>query len=229
MHTLPAARPLPGRAAALACAAAMALGLAAAGSAGPPPTAGSPAPAPAISRLTAIASRVAKATGGLAPARAAAVLTTHAKALIPAAPGDIVPGAGAVLVFLVTMRGHFAANAAPRPPGAAAPAGRYLPVVVDATTFQMPDFGLSPQQPPVSPASLGPVSGYACSRHPDPRDGSPSGAIAPTPTSRPGPQISLDASSGQADREGCEVPACQTILPRKLSVQRCYPAYIALT
>jgi hypothetical protein len=158
MHTLTAARPLPRPAAALACAAAMAFGLAVAGSAGPPPTAGSPVPASAISRLTAIASRVAKANGGSAPAWTTAALTTHAKALTSATPGDIVPGADGVLVFLVTMRGHFVANAAPRPPGAAAPTGRYLSIVVDAKTFQMLDFGLSPQQPPVSPASLGPVT-----------------------------------------------------------------------
>ena len=87
-----------------------------------------------------------------------AVLTTHAKALTSATPGDIIPGAGGVPVFLVTMRGCFAATAASRPPGAAAPTGSYLSVVVDAKTFQVLDSGLSPSPPPVSPASLGPVT-----------------------------------------------------------------------
>jgi len=56
------------------------------------------------------------------------------------------------------MRGHFVATKASRPPGAAAPTGSYLSIVVDARTFQMLDYGLSPSPPPVSPASLGPVT-----------------------------------------------------------------------
>ena len=98
------------------------------------------------------------ADGDFAPSWITAVLTTHAKALTSATPGDFVPGADGVRVFLITMRGHFAANAAPGPPGAAAPTGRYLSLVVDAKTFQVLDSGLSPKPPPVSPASLGPVT-----------------------------------------------------------------------
>jgi hypothetical protein len=86
-----------------------------------------------------------------------AVLTTRAKALTSATPGDFVPG-GDTPVFLVTMRGHFTATTASRPPGAAAPAGSYLSIVLDARTFQVLDSGLSPSPPPVSPASLGPVT-----------------------------------------------------------------------
>ncbi|MGH3255556.1 MAG: hypothetical protein ACRDOU_09140 [Streptosporangiaceae bacterium] len=87
-----------------------------------------------------------------------AVLTTHAKALTSATPGDFVPGAGDVPVFLVTMRGNFTAYGASGPPGAAPPTGRYLSIVVNAKTFQVLDSGLSPNPPPVSPASLGPVT-----------------------------------------------------------------------
>jgi hypothetical protein len=61
-------------------------------------------------------------------------------------------------VFLITMRGHFTATDATGPPGAKAPAGRYLSLVIDAKTFQGLDFGISPKPPPVPPASLGPVT-----------------------------------------------------------------------
>jgi hypothetical protein len=157
MHRV-TARPLARPAAALACAWAAVFGLAAVGCAESPPAAGSPVPASAISRLTAIASRAAKASGDSAPTWATAVLTTHAKALTSATPGDLIPGADGTLVFLVAMRGHFVANAAPRPPGAAAPTGTYLSVVVDARTFRVLDYGLSPKPPPVSSASLGPIT-----------------------------------------------------------------------
>jgi len=155
-HPRAAARPPAHAAAALASALALVSGLAVAGWAGSPARAGSPVPASAIPRLTAIASRAATGDGDAAPLQMTAVLTTHAKALTSATPGDIVPGADGVPVYLVTMRGHFTATAASRPPGAAAPVGRYLSIVVDAGTFQVLDSGLSPGPPPVSPASLGP-------------------------------------------------------------------------
>ena len=163
-HPRTAVRPPAHAAAALACVLALVSALATAGcaasptGAGSPAGAGSPVPAPAIPRLTAIASRAATADGDAAPSQMTAVLTTHAKALTSATPGDTIPGAGGVPVFLVTMRGHFTATAASRPPGAAAPTGRYLSVVVDTRTFQVLDSGLSPSPPPVSPASLGPVT-----------------------------------------------------------------------
>jgi hypothetical protein len=56
------------------------------------------------------------------------------------------------------MYGLISAGDASVPPGAAAPAGQYLSLVVDAKTFQVLDFGLGPKPPPVSPASLGPVT-----------------------------------------------------------------------
>jgi hypothetical protein len=158
-----AARLLARAAAVLACGAAVAAGLAAAGCAASPAAAGSPVPARAILRLTVIAGRAAQASGDPAPAWMTAVLTTHAKALTSATPGDFVPG-GRIRVFLVTMQGHFVANA-PGPSGAAAPTGRYLSLVVDAKTFQVLDYGLSRAPPPVSPASLGPVT-YLAGRGP---------------------------------------------------------------
>lgn len=169
MQTVTAARPLARTAAALAWALAVASWLAVVGCSAPastgtpaatgsPTVTGSPVPESAISRLTAIARRAATENGDSAPAWVTAVLTTRAKALTSATPGDFVPGAARVTVFLVTMRGKFTDYAATGPPGAALPTGRYLSLVVEARTFQVLDFGLSPNPPPVSPASLGPVT-----------------------------------------------------------------------
>ena len=83
-------------------------------------------PASAIPRLTALAHHAATINGDPSPAWIAAVLTTRAKALTSATPGDYVPGSGHVKVFLITMHGHFTARGAPGPPGAKPPAGRYL-------------------------------------------------------------------------------------------------------
>ncbi len=164
MRRLTAARPVALAAAALACVLAGLAGLAWAW-AGSSSAAGSPVPASAISRLTVLASRAAKANGDASPEWMTAVLTTHAKALTSATPGDIVPGSGGVRVYLVTMHGHFIAYESSPPSGAALPAGTYLSIVVDAGTFQVLDFGLSPAPPPVSPASLGPVT-YLTGRGP---------------------------------------------------------------
>jgi hypothetical protein len=56
------------------------------------------------------------------------------------------------------MRGQFTAREATGSPGAKAPTGRYLSLVVDAKTFQGLDFGIGPPPPPVPPAGLGPVT-----------------------------------------------------------------------
>jgi hypothetical protein len=87
-----------------------------------------------------------------------AVLTTHAKALTSATPGDYVSGADGAPVYLVTIRGHFVCNTCTGPPGSNAPRGTYMSLVLNAKTFAGTDFGLSPKPPPVSPASLGPVT-----------------------------------------------------------------------
>jgi hypothetical protein len=123
-----------------------------------PAAAAAPVPASAIGRLTAMARRAATINGDPAPAWITAVMTTRAKALTSATPGDYVPGSAHVKVFLITMGGHFTAREATRPPGAKAPAGRYLSLVIDAKTFQGLDFGIGSKPPPVPPASLGPVT-----------------------------------------------------------------------
>jgi len=105
-----------------------------------------------------MAESIAKRNGDATPAQVTVVLTSHKNALTSATPGDTVPGPGQLRVYLITMRGHFVANDASRPPGAAAPRGRYISVVVDAKTFDGLDFGIAPGPPPVSPASLGPVT-----------------------------------------------------------------------
>jgi hypothetical protein len=149
----------PGRVpAALAAAAIMASVLLAGGCRAAPAASGAPVPASAIGRLTAIARHAAAINGDPAPAWITAVLTTQAKALTSATPGDYVPGAARVAVFLITMRGHFAATEASVPPGAKVPSGRYLSLVIDATSFRGLDFGIGPKPPPVPPASLGPVT-----------------------------------------------------------------------
>lgn len=128
------------------------------GWAGSPPATGAPVPASAITRLTVLANRAAEANGDASPQWMTAVLTTRARALTSATPGDFVPGAYGLRVYLVTMRGHFTAYGSSPPSGAALPAGEYLSLVVDAATFQVLDFGLSATPPPVPPASFGPVT-----------------------------------------------------------------------
>ena len=155
MHVMPATRPPARAAAAVICLVAMVAGLAAGGTAR---AAGGPrVPASAVARLTELARRAAKVNGDPTPAWATAVLTTHAKALTSATPGDFTPGAH-IPVYLVTVRGHFVAYQASIPPGGKAPSGRYLSLVINARTFFGMDFGISPKAPPVSPASLGPVT-----------------------------------------------------------------------
>jgi hypothetical protein len=145
--------------AALATAAVMAPVLVAGGCGRTPAAAaGAPVPASAIERLTAMAHRAAAINGDPAPVWTTAVMTTHAKALTSATPGDYVPGSARTKVFLITMRGHFTAREVSVPPGAKAPTGRYLSLVIDARTFAGLDFGISPKPPPVPPASLGPVT-----------------------------------------------------------------------
>jgi hypothetical protein len=118
---------------------------------------GRPVPASAVHRLTAIASRAVNANGGHPVAWATAVVTTHAKALTSATPGDTTPGAKTI-VYLVTIKGHFFCNLCSVPPGGHAPTGSYLSIVINAKTFEGTDSGIGPKPPPVSPARFGPVT-----------------------------------------------------------------------
>jgi hypothetical protein len=153
----------PRRGVVLAGAAALASALTAAGCGQTPAATGVPVPASAIGRLTAIACHAATINGSRAPAWITAVVTTRAQALTSATPGGSVPGSARVKVFLITMRGRF--TVADGPLGAKPLAGQYLSLVLDARTFHGLDFGVSPEAPPVSPASLGPVSHLAGCGH----------------------------------------------------------------
>lgn len=118
---------------------------------------GQPVPASAIHRLTAIASGAARVNGGHPVAWATAVVTTLAKALTSATPGDTTPG-GKAIVYLVTIKGHFVCNACSGPPGARAPVGTYISMVIIAKNFRGTAFSLGPKPPAVPPAQFGPVT-----------------------------------------------------------------------
>jgi hypothetical protein len=122
------------------------------------PVPGSTVPASAIPRLRVIAERLLRMDAHGAPAWVSVVTTTRQKALTSATPGDLIPGSGKTIVYLLTMKGRFTDYAASVPAGASPPTGRYLSDVIDAQTFQGLDFGLGPSAPPVAPASLGPVT-----------------------------------------------------------------------
>lgn len=142
--------------------AAVGLGISA-GFAGQPAQAGNaPVPGLAVSasaavRLDAIAASFAKANGDARPQWINAVITTHSRALESATPGDTELSGASADVYLITMNGHFTGYAATGPPGSKPPTGSYLSIVVNAQTFMIMDWGLSPKAPPVPPASLGPV------------------------------------------------------------------------
>jgi len=118
---------------------------------------GQPVPSSAVSKLDAIAAGFARENGGASPQWISAVVTSHAKALESATPGDAEDGLAGVTVYLLTMKGHFVDHEASVPPGAAVPTGGYLSIVVNARTFSIMDWGLSQKAPAVTPASLGPV------------------------------------------------------------------------
>jgi hypothetical protein len=113
--------------------------------------------ASAATRLDGIARGFATANGDSRPAWINAVITTHARALASATPGDSEAAGAKSDVYLITMQGHFTGRMASVPPGAKLPTGSYISIVINARTFMIMDWGLSPGAPPVSPASLGPV------------------------------------------------------------------------
>lgn len=118
---------------------------------------GHPVPTSAVHRLTAMADRAVTFNGGHPVAWATAVVTTHAKALTSATPGDTTPGAKTI-VYLVTIKGHFVCDLCTGPPGSHAPTGAYLSLVINARTFEGTDFGISPKPPPVPASRFGPVT-----------------------------------------------------------------------
>ncbi len=74
---------------------------------------GQPVPASAVPRLTAMADRAVTLNGGYPVAWATAVVTTHAKALTSATPGDLIPNDEKTVVYLVTIKGHSSVTCAP--------------------------------------------------------------------------------------------------------------------
>jgi hypothetical protein len=93
-------------------------------------------------RLWELATHAARSDGGDV-ATAEAVPSTHATA-VRVTMGDIVQGNQPVWVIQVQGRTQFVCNACSRPAGAAAPRGRFLTLVVDATTLQTLDDGIGP-------------------------------------------------------------------------------------
>src|SRR5207245_2623645 len=118
-------------------------------------------PAPAMVRLRAVADRLVRGDSQTAPHWVSVVATTRNKALAAAEPDEwLVASARNVPVYLMTMKGRFWPTPVPSPvpPAKGLPAGRYLSVVVDAKTFHVLYLGLGHQPPPISPASLGPLT-----------------------------------------------------------------------
>jgi hypothetical protein len=109
----------------------------------------------AVGRLEQIATTFANVNGGVTPDWVTAVVTTDAKALRAAAPGELESVAAGTLVYLITMKGHFTAYGAKVPAGAPFPTGSYLSIVINARTFAVIDWAVSPTAPSISPASLG--------------------------------------------------------------------------
>lgn len=93
-------------------------------------------------RLWELATHAARSDGG-GVAVAEAVRSTHATA-VRVTMGDIVQGNQPVWVIQVEGRTEFVCNACSRLAGAAAPRGRFLTLVVDATTLQADDGGIGP-------------------------------------------------------------------------------------
>jgi hypothetical protein len=129
-----------------------------AGSSGATVTQGSPIAAAAIPALRTNMLQLARFNGDARPASVSAVLTTRARALRAMAPGDTVPGSARQRVYLVVMTGNFTDPHAPVPPGAKAPAGRYLAVTIDPATWQVMDLSLGNHRPTVPLSSFGAVS-----------------------------------------------------------------------
>lgn len=107
------------------------------------------------SRLTRIAEALSAMNCEPSPRAVFAVATTRGAALTVATPGDLLGSGNGDPVYLLTMEGNFTDIGASRPPGAAAPKGHFLGLVIDRATYQVLDYGISEKLPRVLPASLG--------------------------------------------------------------------------
>lgn len=103
-------------------------------------------PALTEGQLLAIALRAARAAGDPRP-----TLIRHAEGTREqanrVASGSEVPGTA--WSYLIAERGHFVFASAPRPPGAPAPRGSVMTLVVDAATGRVTDDGTSSRYPPL--------------------------------------------------------------------------------
>lgn len=82
------------------------------------------------------------------------MVTTQQNAL-DSINGGSGPG-GKTVVYLVTMNGHFKWGGSVL--AGSASTGRYLSLVVPASTFKVRQVQLSPKPPPAAPSSLGPLT-----------------------------------------------------------------------
>jgi len=105
---------------------------------------------PTATNLASIATTMAAGAGESLPSDVQSFETTHGPAVRQATGGDTVQPAGED-VSLIRMHGQFTADGAPRPPGAPAPTGTVMTVVVDATTGKVTDSSLGDTQPDLAP------------------------------------------------------------------------------
>jgi len=119
---------------------------------------GHPVPSRAVRRLTAMADQFVKIDGDNPVQWAIAVVTTHAQALRAVMPGESEPLGGAVVVYVVTIKGRFVCNTCKGPSGSPAPTGTYASFVLGANGSSEGDFGLGNQPPAIPLSRLGPVT-----------------------------------------------------------------------
>ena len=114
-----------------------------------------PGPEPQLdtSRLVSVASQAAARDGDSSPSLIQYVETTRFDA-VRVSSGDLVFAWN--WSYLIAERGNFTANGASGPPGAPAPTGSVITLVVDATTGQVTDGGIGNRYPPL--ATLGRVT-----------------------------------------------------------------------
>jgi co-chaperonin GroES (HSP10) len=105
-------------------------------------------------QVIAAAHSSAARNGEMKPKSVKHVESTRGQAVFEASGGDSVPSDQDV--YLVIVHGHFVAADAPRPPGTPAPTGSVMTLVMDATTGDITDFGVSDREPDA--AKLGQVS-----------------------------------------------------------------------
>jgi hypothetical protein len=126
-----------------------------------PATASSLASQPLTSDLLTILQRMAVQWGDASPTEMRYVATTYGAAFAVEDRGgsnSVIghPELSSAPVYLLEASGNFqGASAAPRPPGAAAPAGTNLSIILDASTLRIEDLGVTNQPDDLS--SLGVV------------------------------------------------------------------------